>query len=469
MTTQISKKEVTAELLNLETDLNLFDIKIDGIPVWERVRKRVHRRILNDLSVIGQAHVSKAVNWKSYIRAAYIWTKTGLSDNPFLANQHDIFFTGQRRKLHADGYWWDLICDPLHKEVDMNALQLETIGIHGSIKKPVKTNNILYLDFLKYTASILKKTGLVSHGMDREDKELIFDIENKINSRFDTNINIYSLIEYELSTRACINPLYTKLLARIDPKLAIIQPGYGSENLIEVCADSDITTIELQHGSIYHGHLGYSYPPPRNKEHFPDYLFTWGEFWNGNCEFPIPQDHVIAVGYPYITRQADKYSNVSSGDDILFISQGIIGKQLSKFAVKMSESSSIHNKLVYKLHPGEYNRWRDEYPWLDKADITVIDSSQPSLYRLFSQSKVQIGVGSTALYEGLFFDLETFIYNLPGKEAVRPLIDDGVVEVIDAVDDLEVSGSSNFSTCDKERFFKPNPISNFEDEIREIL
>jgi len=124
---------------------------------------------------------------------------------------------------------------------------------------------------------------------------------------------------------------------------------------------------------------------------------------------------------------------------------------------------------VYKLHPGEYDRWQDEYPQLANADVRVIDKSEPPLYRLFAESSAQIGVGSTAVYEGLCFDLETFVFDTDGAEVLRPLVEDGTASLIRDVDELAAGiGSMIGDHFDREWFFESDAESNIIQELRRI-
>lgn len=227
--------------------------------------------------------------------------------------------------------------------------------------------------------------------------------------------------------------------------------------------------VELQHGVIYDHHLGYSYPENETKTTFPDYLLTFGEFWNENARFPISDDRVIPVGYPYLEQRLDKYDDVEPAEQLLFISQGTIGRELSQFALKVHEDNRIDHEVVYKLHPGEYDRWEDEYPWLAESDMRVIDESEPPLYRLFAESSAQIGVGSTAVYEGLCFGLETFVFEVDGSEVLRPLIEDGAASSVESVEDLrEDIGSATEHRFDRERFFKSDSVDNIITALKKI-
>lgn len=461
--------DITEDFLDLEIEHDLFMIRPEGVPVWERIREAILREVLKELNLYAQAHESIDVNWKSYLKATSLWLKNGLSDNPFFEHECDILFHGHsRRKLLEDGYWWDIYCDPIHNVLNLDSLHVESPR-NFNHKQPAKTDNLQYLDFLKYTAAFNRKLGTNEASLDTITKKKITQFENGLKKVFDIEVDVKSLVKYDLNKYLSEKPLYDLFLSRVNPKVAIVVPGYGgTETFLKSCAEANITTIELQHGQISSSHLGYSYPSPRTKEYFPDYLFTWGEFWSEGVEFPVPEHRVVPIGYPYLSKRRNKHSHVESEEMVLFISQGTIGEYLSKFAVEVSEDERIDHEVVYKLHPGEYNRWQKAYPWLIDANIRIIDSSTPPLYELFARAEVQIGVGSTAIYEGLAFDLDTFIYEAPGRESLQPLIDDAVANAISTVDELIPALQTDYNSFEIERFFRSDPISNFKRELDRI-
>ena len=170
------------------------------------------------------------------------------------------------------------------------------------------------------------------------------------------------------------------------------------------------------------------------------------------------------MGFSYFQEQSKKFKNISANDkQILFISQGVIGKYLSALALKAAEKLPDYN-IIYKLHPGEYETWKN-YDDLVKAskleNVKVIDNSEIELYQLFAQSEYQIGAFSTAIYEGLMFNCKTFILDVPGIEYLNDLIDDGYVYKINDADDL-VENLEKFSPkeYDENFFFK-----NFDEKL----
>jgi hypothetical protein len=262
--------------------------------------------------------------------------------------------------------------------------------------------------------------------------------------------------------------LYELLLNRINPSVVVTVVSYGDETLIEACKRMNIPIVELQHGTPQDHHYGYIYPKNEPKEMFPDYFLAFGEFWSENIRFPIPDDRVIPVGYPYLEKRINAYDGVGSTDQLLFISQGTIGAELSQFALEVDRDPDIEYDVIYKLHPGEYDRWQKEYPWLVDSNIEVVDSSKPPLYRLFAESSAQVGVYSTAVYEGLAFNLETYLFNCSGAEVLDPLIKQESAKLVSSVDELASLLGTKEARFNQAYYFKPNSDKNICKVLNEL-
>src|SRR5699024_6383953 len=115
--------------------------------------------------------------------------------------------------------------------------------------------------------------------------------------------------------------------------------------------------------------------------------------------------------------------------------------------------------FIYKLHPGEYERWKTTYPYLLRAkelgNFSVIDNNNINLYSYFSKSKYQVGVNSTAIFEGLTFGCKTILYNIIGVEYMKDLISKEIVAVVNSAEDFKVC-LNGFKTnmFDESYFFK---------------
>jgi hypothetical protein len=119
------------------------------------------------------------------------------------------------------------------------------------------------------------------------------------------------------------------------------------------------------------------------------------------------------------------------------VSQGTIGKKLSELAVQIAKMlPSDRYRLIFKLHPDELVLWRHDYKDLANTPEIEVIGREKNVYELFSCSDIQVGVYSTAIYEGLGFGLTTFIYKVGHYEDMECLVDAGYAQYIEKSDDL---------------------------------
>ncbi|WP_338729858.1 hypothetical protein [Haladaptatus sp. DJG-WS-42] len=441
---------------DIEIETGLFEIEADGVNIWERIRFPVYREIQNDVLNFGTSHDSIAFDVSDYARGLSLFFRNTIYRNPFFAGKHDIIVWGHpRRKQREDGKWWDIYCDPLYEECNLDVSHFEQ-SYQNQHLSPARTNNLRYLDLIEYAGTFLRKSGLVDYSLSKGVEKILREAEESFRDRFNVEIDLVSRAEYTLSNRRSTNWLYKRLIERIDPEMAVVVVSYGKENFIEICKNNQIPVVELQHGVIHPQHVGYSYPKEYTKETFPDYLLTFGDFWKDTVDLTIPDNKVISVGYPFLEESIAQYDEIESTEQLLFISQGTIGEHLSRLAVEVDQHPEFDWDIVYKLHPGEYERWEDAYPWLLEANFKIVDSQEPQLYKLFSESSAQIGVGSTAVFEGLAFGLETFVYECSGSEILQPLVDDGSAKLISSADELVLALEEESHSFDRDYYFKPN-------------
>lgn len=446
---------VHERFLALESDLDPFSKRIDGVPFWERVRFDVHKGVLEEVSGFENAHSSPVGFQRARLRKLATLVKHSIVRNPFLGDSPDIAFLGHpRRKQRDDGYWWDVYCDPIIERLDAPSLSLER-PYHTIHYTPPKTESLRYLDPVIYGGSLRRKFAPPDVLSD-EDREYLSGLEAEFEEAFDAPVDIVDRVELDLVTRRCRRPLYRALFERLDPDLVVVVVSYVLETPIEVCKELSIPVAELQHGVINPYHIGYSYPGDREKRAFPDHLLTFGEFWGESVELPIPPERVHSVGYPYLESTAPTDSGPVR-DRAVIVSQGTIGTELSKFAVDLAEQGTFE-EVVYKLHPGEYDGWREAYPWLVDAPLDV--RTDADLYELFATSRAQIGVYSTALYEGLYFDLDTYLVDLPGVSQLRPLLEYGAATLVDSPAELLDRAGSPNSSVGSGVFFEPDAVEN---------
>lgn len=461
------------QLLKIEEELDLFNQKIDGVYFWERIRFGVLNEILMQSGLIGQAHTKIPPTFFNRLKNVFNAVKNVFIKNPFLAPRSDILFFGSpRRKLGEDNKWHDIYCDPIIENLSQSYTYIESTYL-GKHLSPAATRNIRYYDLVLLLASLLRKVKITKNKFSKDDVVLITKVNDRIRQVFNVDVELFAKVSGSILSRKSQVPICRLLLKKINPKLVIIICSYGKENIIDAAKILNIPIVELQHGFISANHFGYSFPgPKRTKRSFPDYLLTFGDIWNSIAEFPITADKVISVGYPYLEKEIQEHNDVKKKDQIVFISQGTVGIELSKLAVDLSCKIDPSFKVIYKLHPGEYSRWRTEYSWLVNSNVMVVEDDSYPLYKIFAESKVQIGVSSTALFEGLAFELKTIIIPMSdGFQSMQFLFEDTNVIIADDIEKIikETRNLGGFNKTDITKIFKLKAIDNMNYVLEQIV
>lgn len=210
--------------------------------------------------------------------------------------------------------------------------------------------------------------------------------------------------------------------------------------------------------------------------HRPDVERILGAFLNEELlEHPMASLHVESTFLEerrQLRSRGDSgigLKNVPTSEQLLFISQPNIGDSFSRMAAELAADPDVGFDIVYKLHPHEYYGWRATYPELVDADSTVVDSDDPPLYELFARSSAQVRVFSTAIYEGLSFDLDTYLIDLLGIEHHANLYRDGPAKLVGSSQELrQALARPESGIVDPERFFNSNAIANVEEAFSTI-
>jgi hypothetical protein len=458
----------TKEIFELiEEELNLFEMKICGVKLWQYIRFLVFSAIQRSKPF------KKSHAWHYWLKKIFVLLKYSFIKNALIGKKKDILVFNHPRRKIIDGQNWAIYTDLLIKSGGLGS-NYQVIELAYEERKPAMIKETKMLDFAQ-TMAFLYRIFIKVRFNDRELTQLK-QLENRIKNDFGINLNIVSLGKKKIREIRSYFWILNKLLDVYQPKLIIEVVHYDRilMALNDLCKKRGIPTIEFQHGRIGPYHLAYDFPSNIRIDVFPDYFFSFGKYWEVNTRLPILKEKIITGGFPYLESEFKKYEKMSKSDQILFISSdtlgGSIGKALSKFAHKFAEITD--NKIIYKLHPKEQSGWKKEYPWLRNEKIRVIDHDNIPLYKLLAESKVLIGVGSTVLSEGLIFGIRTFIVNLPGYKIYTSLINNGIFTLItnpeDLLEELEKT-EVEVKSIDRNFIFKINSLKNQKEAIGDIL
>jgi len=471
---------ITERLLHIESKYDLNTYEVDGFHPWTYTRFLIWR----DISYT-QA-MPKEYDWKS--PSAFIRNTFDVLRMPFrrcipnVRNPLDICFVCSGRRLLSNGVYESRTTDDI-AEVFHNSITLEhPYGYKHFF--PAKTENLYYSDRILLGGTI---SGMICRFFKKKLKrklykrftlafesplrELYSNDENKICKAIDRMILFYFMYKP-------LYKMYDKFLSAVQPKLLVEDVHYRIDTMVlnEVAKIKNIPVIELAHGMISDKLPMYNYSLSSEIKPFPDYLFVFSDFVIDTLSAPIPRDQVIPVGYPYFERQINLFKNSSiktpNEKIIIFLSQPSITIGFDKLATKVQNIIASKGwKVVFKLHPREFDRWREDYPLLVESDVEVIDNPQTHLYELFVKCTALVGVNSTSIYEGIGFGLNAFIYNLPGSEDLNAVCNEGLAIKISCYEDLceALLAEQRNDFCATDALWKPNALYNMSNEIKRIL
>lgn len=339
---------------------------------------------------------------------------------------------------------------------------------------PIPEKNIFWFDieeFIQIVAALFRTLFPLKKEEIKQLKNHINLLEEGLKIKIDQKEFINSIYK-KVSNYRLLKRIIRSLLLKVKPRAIFQVVHYALPNLIinEQAKRLGIPTIELQHGVLGDYNIAYHFNFAIKSPFFPDYFSVFGNYWKNVTKLPVEAHCVLVTGFPHLwetkIRLNKSKSEKRSVKQFLIISQGTIGQDLSKFVKEFVTSELFPDiNILYKLHPSEYDIWRDLYPNLVNEKITVIDNDQISLYEYFTIADWVLGVYSTAIFEALFYGLTVYILKTDGYQYLDDLIKKGIVQFVEKPEDL---------SFDTENFAANNISgelcsSDWEKNFRELL
>lgn len=450
--------EIAEKLFEMEKELDLFNQQIQGIYFWKLVRFEVFMQLSQKLGVYEQAHTKDFDSVFEKVKAVVPKLKNTYLHSVFARrSQVDVLVIEHGRKVLIDNEYVDIYTESKIKELNKTDKTYEIVDrpyLGKHYHKPSKDRSY----FENITINYLVKIFLSKIKLTQYEEELIKTIEDKVKEVFDINIRLNGLLQKKITVFKNKKTQYKKMLKKRAVKQVFLVVSYGHEAFIAACHEIGVECIELQHGTMNYYHVGYSFPYNEKIAYFPDKLELFGKYWQDSTPLPLRSENISIVGYPYLNNMLINYKNFKKEKNrVLFISQGTVATQMSKIAVDLAKENK-NIEVYYKLHPGEFGRWRSEYKYLQNVamleNLHVIEN-EIHLYELMATSEFLVGVYSTAIFEGLTLHCKTILLDLPGVEFLEYLIKEDIAKVAGNKDDvLELMQNNDFKKTDRDYFFK---------------
>lgn len=468
------QSEFIKKFLEIERKLDLYNKTYNGFYYWLYYRSDFYDLLNQKINSISAGFVNK---YKPlYVARCFINSFGNRFSISKQLSHHDTLVICHPRRIVVDNKYLSVYTDYFLDQLDDYIVieypyKLKHEGLNDR-------DNTICLDRLFWHEKI---HSLIKSRFDRNEYNEIKSVIQLLDESIVKEYGIHISMERTLQQIIVLYRRYlfmkvrlSKILTRISPRIIVEVVSYNFENKIinELAHEMNIPIIELQHGLISEDHISYNYSCTTKITVFPDYLLVFGDYWKHRALYPIDISHLISVGFPHFeVEKAKKRISINSDKvGIIFISQGTIGKELSKVAYELSNLLDANKyNIIYKLHPGEFFSWKQNYPYLNNCDITVI-SNEIDLYDIFASCKYQIGVASTAIYEGVGFGLKTIIYTCSESIHVLDLCKSKLAVLAQNAKDIEliINKDEPINKDMKESVWKNHSVENIVHAINEI-
>lgn len=469
----INMKEIYIKFIKMESDLDLFLYILKDAYVWERIRYQVFNRIVFE-SLASHTGTKIALH-SCMIKRIYGKIKRDAKKffslfidsflyNPFVMKKMDFLFIDSSRSVLSLRQYRNIYFDTLlFFLIGKNTAVIECRRGEKIFSFPITKKKYFFSVFhlfssIRYYCKFIKYKKLESW---------LEGIEHEIAENFNLKLNIRTDLAAYIIQRILETSLWKIFFNLKKPKIIFVVGHIGNAHIIHAAKQVRIPVVELQHGVASQFSPAYHFEEGTTIIDFPDYLFTFGQFWNEGINYPIPSDRIISIGFPFLSLFVRNYQNTAlKKDQMVFLSQGPIGNDLYEFALKVEKNLCGRISIRYKLHPGELNDF-DAWDKRFRSSSINIAGNETNLYGLLAESKWVVGVFSTAVYEAIELGCIPFLVDLPGVEHLEPLLEKGYAKRVKYPEEIDLSFSP--PRPPKNYFFAENWEENFAKAIQNIL
>lgn len=453
--------------LKLEYENKFFDLKIEGYPFWWQIRRDVYLKIENLNYIRPTASIVK-IKKCTFIRNIIMAKLKFYFSHK---SECDVLFISHPRRVKVDEYFKCLYTDDIAQEVRSSAT-LEFIN-RENFYYPPASNKIYYFSLVNIFTVFSRFRRPSTSEYSQCAKMINSALHESLGLSIGTDLLERMIFEACITTKSNVGSL-RKFLKKLKPKVIVETVSYGKTRfaLNMAAKELNIPVVELQHGVIGKGHIGYNFYDKISAPFFPDCILLFSDYWE-NARFPIVK--LTVTGYPYQEANIHAFPKQKNQENmirIIVLSQPEFSKRIFELTcdlVNLLDNDQKDYSLVYKLHPSEYNSTDTKWDILrSHSKVTLVENNSASLYEWLSKSDIQVGVTSTALFEGLAYGLKTFIYHIEKTDSyMGDLCTMRYAKFFESAEELAtiIAAHDCFSAISKSDFFVTNAKENILREL----
>ena len=460
------------KFIDFEKEYSVFNLKYGEIYYWHLIRSWLYRSLLKDDSKYDDLSKKRgnALQVLRKLIVSMINCMINVKQFPLKKNHCDIMFSSSWNFRLVNGEKTDIFFDflKIDKKYSFKSFEYND-SLHISNQRNISSSFIdlkMMFGYFKFIFQNKFKSQDYPPEIDSIIESLSFSLGTEVSSAKIKSRVLYSICVYNIYYQNIL-----KYLSEITPKAVVMTNAYGLRHFATIrgAKELGIKTVELQHGLIGGYHIDYNFADQiESGRYCPDYLLTFGEYWNETCRSPQSLKK-IAIGYRYI-EFIEKSSKDVVRDASTVVFYSTRSNDFADFTCGFADLVKEQNyKIVFKYHPMECGK--ADYPQLRGRDIIVID--QPTeVHNFLTKYEHHVSVGSTVLFEGAMRGVSIYVWDLTGKEHTDILTDSGYGSVVKNEHELFEQirrAKDNKNIQLRKQLLSSNANENFNKVLEQIL
>lgn len=397
MAESVSYTKAIQEICAIENELNLYDVKINGMPIWRSVYRRFRDKYIEQRCNIPPMSNHPTLSIGHQLKSSII-SLIQIGKLLFDKSKINYLFYGFPRLEKIDDTYIDKFCDPiiLQTEISNSYIYFER-GRSGIHSKPRAINKQIWTEAIDNLSIIISKT--YSNRYYKKHKKEFNELFKKINDRYP----ISSSDKKYIITRFLFHRIKAKFFSRLVHHCgikAIFAPVMMNwPFLIKSAKDNNIPCYEIQHG-ITEGESP-MYSGKYLEDYSPDKFLAFGETSINNF-FNLPRKKIVNIGFAF--KEYLKNNNTDSLDAYLIISDPEVTQTMIDICCSLKKYYS-DIELAIRFHPLEKPN-NEQLIQLSRYNIHIDNNNVNSSLAILKYQGI-IGEKSTVLYESLSLDKKT--------------------------------------------------------------
>jgi hypothetical protein len=419
-------------LLAVERDCAAHRLTVGGVHIWSAMRAQIFEKVMLKLGLYDRSLAKPVSRWSRLLALPVNLTLR----NPFFRRRPVRNFVLKWVRVQpVEGQLDDIITRPLRALLP----EMDTHYMHFLGRVPKGRPRDISIEAVMITAKVL--SWLYPVRFSEEERTRIEEIRRAIEIRLNVSVDLLKLFADGSVKFRSQRDLFIKLFKRWRTRRLFVVVAYGWTTVVAAAKACSVEVIELQHGLVHRAHIGYDFPEGLDPAYRPDHLLLYGDYWR-NAARHHPQTQLAIFGSPYMRKHlaaAGASASVQNQPGVLFLSQAGIFQSILDFALAFARIPNVP-KTIFRLHPSDDVREIEARVAAsginsDKFELSF-GGGGPRTLELQRIYRIQVGVFSTAVLEGLALGCRTFLIPVPGWSALSGLVESGLAELAFTPEDL---------------------------------